>query len=349
MNSNSAQSTQPLVSVVTPFYNTAEYLAECIESVLRQSYDNWEYILLDNHSTDGSKQIADKYASRFPDKIRLISTESFLSQVQNYNFALSCISPDSKYCKIVQADDWLFPDCVRSMVEVAEAHPRVGIVGAYALEGDSVSLDGLPYPSTEVLGRDACRLYFMKEIYLFGTPTSLLMRSDLIRSRVPFYEEKLAPFEDAHVCFDLLMTCNFGFVHQVLTYSRRDNSSMLSKIGPFSGLGFCRFSVVVTHGRNYMSAEEYHHCFKVAENEYFVILGKAALRRKSPEFWTFHRNALASMGYSLDWRLLRKWIVMAALEYIGNPKSTLESLWALRSRTLSDASDPSGRRELKAQ
>jgi hypothetical protein len=46
---------------------------------------------------------------------------SFLSQVQNYNFALSRISPDSKYCKMVQADDWLFPDCVRSMVEVAEA------------------------------------------------------------------------------------------------------------------------------------------------------------------------------------------------------------------------------------
>ena len=107
----------PLVSVVTPFYNTREFLAECIESVLRQTYTNWEYILVDNCSTDGSSDIAEQYAARFPETIRLIHTASFLSQVRNYNFALSHISHDSKYCKMVQADDWIFPDCLRSMVE----------------------------------------------------------------------------------------------------------------------------------------------------------------------------------------------------------------------------------------
>jgi glycosyltransferase involved in cell wall biosynthesis len=126
----------PFVSVVTPFYNTRDFLADCIESVLRQTYQNWEYVLVDNCSTDGSSEVAAHYASRFPGKIRLIHTESFLSQVQNYNFALSCISPSSRYCKMVQADDWLFPDCIRSMVEVAEGHPTVGIVAAYELEGD---------------------------------------------------------------------------------------------------------------------------------------------------------------------------------------------------------------------
>ena len=86
----------PLVSVVTPFYNTRDFLAECIESVLRQTYSNFEYILVDNCSTDGSSDIAKQYAARFPDKIRLLHTESFLSQVQNYNFALSCISPEQQ-------------------------------------------------------------------------------------------------------------------------------------------------------------------------------------------------------------------------------------------------------------
>ena len=47
----------PLVSVITPFYNTREYLAECIESVLRQTYTNWEYIFVNNCSTDGSEEI----------------------------------------------------------------------------------------------------------------------------------------------------------------------------------------------------------------------------------------------------------------------------------------------------
>ena len=62
---------RPLVSVVTPFFNTAPYLAECIESVLAQSYSHFEYILLDNCSTDGSSEIAAAYASR-DSRIRLI-------------------------------------------------------------------------------------------------------------------------------------------------------------------------------------------------------------------------------------------------------------------------------------
>lgn len=312
----------PSVSVVTPFYNTREFLAECIESVLRQTYQNWEYILVDNCSTDGSSEVASHYASRFPGKIRLIHTESFLSQVQNYNFALSCISPSSKYCKMVQADDLLFPDCIRSMVEAAEAYPSVGIVAAYELQGDCVSLDGLPYPSPELRGRDVCRLYFMKDMYLFGTPTSLLMRSELIRSRVPFYEERFAPFEDAHACFDLLRTWNFGFVHQVLTYSRRDNESILSRIRAFKYLLFSRLAIVVSHGRDYLSAEEYNRCLKDAERRYFLYLSRCALRGRSREFWELHRNGLASINYILNWRLLAKWIPRAILE------KTWETFWS---------------------
>ncbi len=306
----------PLVSVVTPFYNTREFLGECIESVLRQSYQEWEYVLVDNCSTDGSGEVAARYVSRFPDKIRLINTESFLSQVQNYNFAISCISPHSKFCKMVQADDWVFPDCIKSMVDVAEAHPTVGIVAAYELQGDCVFLNGLPYPSPEVSGRDVCRLYFLKDKYLFGTPTSLLMRSDLIRSRIPFYEERFSPFEDAHACFDLLRTWNFGFVHQVLTYSRRDNESILSRLQPLGFFLFSRLAIVVAHGRDYLSPEEYYRCLEEAEGRYFLYLSKCAcaLRGMSQEFWKLHRNALASIQYDLDWQLLAKYVPRALLE-----------------------------------
>jgi glycosyltransferase involved in cell wall biosynthesis len=309
---------QPFVSVVTPFYNTRDYLSECIESVLRQTYDAWEYVLVDNCSTDGSSDIAAHYASRFPEKIRLLHTESFLTQVQNYNFALSCISPNSKYCKMVQADDWLFPDCIKSMVELAEAHPSVGIVAAYQLEGDEVLLNGLPYPTPEVSGRDACRLYFLKGKYLFGSPTSSLIRSEVIRSQHPFYEERHAPFEDAHVCFDLLRTWNFGFVNQVLTYSRRDNDSVLSRIRPFGFWLFARFSFVVEHGRDYLSAGEYERCFKQAEREYFVDLTKSAcaLRPPTPEFWAFHRQALTSINYVFDWKRLARWLPRALIEKV---------------------------------
>jgi len=313
----------PLVSVVTPFHNTREFLAECIESVLRQTYQNWEYVLVDNCSTDGSSEIAAAYADRYQDRIRLVRTESFLSQVQNYNFALSCISPSSKFCKMVQADDWLFPECIRSMVELAEAHPRVGIVAAYQFEGDEVLLNGLPYPSPEISGRDACRLYFLKGKYLFGSPTSSLIRSEVVRSQQPFYEERHAPFEDAHVCFDLLRTWNFAFVHQVLTYSRCNDGGILSQIRPFGFWLFSRLSFVVEHGRDYLSAEEYDRCFKQAEREYFLYLTKSAcaLRPQSPEFWEFHRHALMSINYEFSWKRLARWFPRAIVE------KTWEAFW----------------------
>ncbi len=320
----------PLVSVVTPFYNTREFLPECIESVLRQTYQNWEYVLVDNCSSDGSSELAASYAARLPEKIRVVHTPSFFSQVQNYNFALTCISPDSKYCKMVQADDWIFPDCIRSMVDVAEEHPGVGIVSAYELEGDVVSLDGLPYPSPAVEGRDVCRLYFLRDRYVFGTPTSLLVRSDLVRSRTPFYDEVYAPFEDAHVCFELLRNCQFGFVHQVLTYSRRGNESILGHILTFGFKLLFRLAVVVVHGRHYLSDEEYGLCLKDIEYRYFQHLGRSRLRGRENKFWEFHRKGLAAIGYRLNSWMLGKLVVRAILEYAGNPKHAWDAFWAHR-------------------
>src|SRR4029077_8305728 len=115
-------SKQPLVSVVTPFYNTEAYLAECIESVLAQTYANWEYVLVNNLSTDASRSICERYA-RKDSRIRLLDNAQHLGQVDNFEGGLKQISPRSKYCKMVLADDWIFPECLERMVEVAESHP----------------------------------------------------------------------------------------------------------------------------------------------------------------------------------------------------------------------------------
>src|SRR5215510_13202262 len=105
----------PRVSIVTPVYNNAEYLAECIESVLAQTYPNWDYTIVNNCSTDGTLTMAQAYAARDA-RIRVVTNERFVPVIQNYNNAVRQTSAESAYCKILAADDWLFPECLQRMV-----------------------------------------------------------------------------------------------------------------------------------------------------------------------------------------------------------------------------------------
>jgi hypothetical protein len=145
------------------------------------------------------------------------------------------------------------------------------------------------------------------------------MRSQIIRSRVPFYDERYTPFEDGHACFDMLKAWDFGFVHQVLMYSRRNNGGMSSRLSSFGAELFVHLSWLVAHGKDYLSEEEFHCCLKRAEREYFLHLTKSAcaLRPETREFWEFHRNRMASINYSFDWKRLAKSL----------PRSVVEKAW----------------------
>ena len=88
-------SAQPLVSVLTAVYNGEAYLAECIESVLAQTYTNWEYIINDNCSNDGTPEIVRQYAGRHS-RIRVFRNDKFVPVMENHNIALTRISPQSK-------------------------------------------------------------------------------------------------------------------------------------------------------------------------------------------------------------------------------------------------------------
>src|SRR5262245_31857802 len=176
------------VSVITPVYNEEGHLAECIESVLAQTYDNWTYTIVDNCSTDRSLEIARQYAARDP-RIRVVENHEFVRALANFNRALRHVQPESQYCKFVLADDWIYPECLERMVAVAEANPSVGLVGAYALEGTKVSLAGLPYDQHVLMGREACRRHLLDGLHIFGTQTSVLYRADFVRATDAFFNE----------------------------------------------------------------------------------------------------------------------------------------------------------------
>ncbi len=291
--------TQPLVSVLTPVYNGAEYLAECIESVLAQTYENWEYTIVNNCSTDGTLEIAQRYAQRDA-RIRVHNNQEFLAMLPNFNHAMRQISAESKYCKVIHADDWLFPNCITEMVKLAQENPSVGIVGSYVLADTKVKCNGLPYPSTVVPGREMCRLTLWRGLYVFGSPTSLLIRSDHIRSRDTFYNESLFQTVDQEACYNVLQHADFGFVHQVLTFTRKHTESQTTFAERLNRLVLEKIIILTKYGPVFLDREEYEQRLAEWMQHYYKFLGNSVFKRKGKEFWDYHKTGLRNLGSPLS-------------------------------------------------
>src|SRR5436190_11264739 len=105
----------PLVSVVTPTYNNEAFIAECVESVFAQTYEHWEYLIVDDASTDGTLELAQSYAER-DSRITIHRHDNRLGVPANWNRALGYLSPESMYLKFVHADDSLYLACIVRMV-----------------------------------------------------------------------------------------------------------------------------------------------------------------------------------------------------------------------------------------
>ena len=104
-----------LVSVVMPVYNVREYLDEAVNSVLAQSYDHWELILIDDGSTDGSGEACDRYA-RLDPRIRVFHQENRgVSGARNAGMKLA----EGEFLQFMDSDDWLFPEALERCVKTA--------------------------------------------------------------------------------------------------------------------------------------------------------------------------------------------------------------------------------------
>jgi len=315
---------EPVVSVLTPFHNTAEYLAECIESVLAQSFRQFEYILVDNCSTDGSGDIAARYA-RLDPRIRLIRRNTLLSQVQNYNFALSEVSSSCRYIKVVQADDFIFPPCLELMIRVFEQSDSIGLVSSYWLKGSEVRGSRFPYAVSVLPGPEMARLYLRTGLWVFGSPTAVMYRSGLLQKDKPFYDESNL-HEDTDKCMEILERWDFGFSHQILSFSRADNESISSVVRPYQPNALDRYISVQRYASAFMEPGEASALKRQSKRGYYRTLAREAIRFREPAFWQYHRNGLRTLGETVDWGSLLSQIIREGLWMAVNPGSTIRGI-----------------------
>lgn len=128
--------TEAKVSVIVPVYNTEEYLERCLRSLLRQSLREIEIIAIDDGSTDRSRQILDKYAARYPEKIRLLSQPNSGQAVARNRGLAHC---RGTYVGFLDSDDYADPDMFRKLYEAALREGADYVACGYA---DTAERDG---------------------------------------------------------------------------------------------------------------------------------------------------------------------------------------------------------------
>lgn len=313
-----------LVGILTPVYNGGKYLAECIESVLGQSYPNWQYDIIDNCSTDDSLRIAERYAKQ-DSRIRVHMNARHVGRNANHNLAFAKLSSEADYCKVVHADDWLYPECLSKMVAVMRKNSSVGIVGAYALANDKVVSDGLAHPETVMSGKKIGRRTLLGGPYVFGSPTSLLFRAEIVRRRPQFFNED-NPHADKEACFEVLRNTDFGFVHQVLTFMRL-HSGAASVAAEASGTFWLSdLEILQKYGSDYLSPEEFERAFTRQWKQYYTSMAKMVLLNRATAVWAYHEATLRRLGYTLSKGRLTMSILKELIEIALNPVGAIRRL-----------------------
>ena len=118
------------VSIITPFLNAERFIEESIQSVLAQTYDDWELLLVDDGSTDASTRIALQYAAAHADKVRYLSHEQRQNRGASASRNLAARHARGEYLAFLDADDVYLPRKLEVQVPILDAH--AGIAMLYA-------------------------------------------------------------------------------------------------------------------------------------------------------------------------------------------------------------------------
>jgi glycosyltransferase involved in cell wall biosynthesis len=281
----------PRVTVITATYNGTRYLAAAIDSVLAQSLADFEYIIINDGSTDGTAALLQEYAARDP-RIRLVQREQASggpTVPKNMGLALAC----APYVCFLDHDDYFHPDKLARLCDGMDAHPEW--VGAFH-DVQLVEEDGKPHSGTYLsnaafkqiaashlapLGGDwhGCgeRFYeFMSLRYAaMHTISVILAPGRLLRDPVSF-RARFRGSDDTDLWLRVGFQGQLGYLDQVLAYYRQHGSNLSSDNVAMTA------NAVALHEDNYLRAQE---------------------RLRQPEMAAYRKKILSyrnSLGYGLN-------------------------------------------------
>ncbi len=228
----------PSISIIMPAYNCERFLPATLDSILSQTVTDWECVIVDDGSKDGTAAVAEAYVNRDP-RIRLFrQPNGGPSAARNHGFRER--HPSSKYVTFMDSDDVYLPDALSTLRTELENNPQ--FIGAHGL-ADYIDENGRPVNPGEYADRGRQRLGFDGKRLVewdLAQPTSfdvlvngnVLFPPGLILTRKEFYE-KAGPFDETFrgpEDWDMLIRLSrFGdlqFINRVIMLYRRHSSNL---------------------------------------------------------------------------------------------------------------------------
>lgn len=207
---------QPLVSIVMPVYNAQAYLNEAITSVIRQTYQRFELIIIDDCSTDASWKIIQKFQKRYPQKIKARRLKFNMNAAGNA--AVNIVFPKlkGKYIARMDADDISEPTRIEKQVAFLEKNPDVILVGTQSHiideNGDKIGDKIFPVTPDKIY-----REYFTFHPILHP---SVMIRKSLVPQKEYLYENLYSINDDYYTFFKLLQYGKFSNINEQLLHYR---------------------------------------------------------------------------------------------------------------------------------
>lgn len=205
-----------LVSIIVPIYNAEKYLDSCIQSVLRQTYTNWELILIDDGSTDKSRRIAEEYG--FADERITVFHQKNLGVSLARNQGID--EATGNYVVFLDADDELIEDCLAKTVNIAE-ETNADVVAGRSCENQELFQDRIIWTGAEALENS-----LKDHLFTYSACAKLIRREFIGKTR---FTPDIRINEDSYFVFQLLCKQNVFVLTNDVIYFYRANSESSSR------------------------------------------------------------------------------------------------------------------------
>ena len=220
-----------MISIIIPVYNGGDYLRPCFDSIIHQTYQDWELLLVDDGSTDDSGRICDEYAAQ----------EQRISVIHKKNGGQAAARNDGlakargEYVSFVDCDDWIEPDMYASMLETMNHEKAEVIICGYKEDyndGSSKQVNADGFQATYD-AQETVKLLLTGKIgsYLW----SMLFKREVVQELMP----DLNPYEDHATIFKWMLHAQRVVVlHRAFYHYRQLSSSSLHSYNPKNGNHF---------------------------------------------------------------------------------------------------------------